>query len=208
MALRRNSALATLVGRAHVAGRPVPAVRLFQRRYALPVLERCQAAHPCSAARRSASGTSTSASSSPVRVVVLRIVGRRPRCSGGSSVARLEPRATAAGARTVCSGRPAATVTAPERGPSRGSADPGWAASRVRASRRVTFGRTTFSRSTTAVVTARSRPAYPSAIARDAHPVVPALLHLGGRQRSCPESTAPPWGGKMSRGPLVVGRQN
>ena len=39
-------------------------------------------------------------------------------------------------------------VTAPERGPSRGSADPGRAASRVRASRRVTFGRTTFSGST------------------------------------------------------------
>ena len=46
------------------------------------------------------------------------------------------------------SGRPAATVTAPERGPSRGSTDPGRAASRVRASRRVTFGRTTFSGST------------------------------------------------------------
>ena len=60
----------------------------------------------------------------------------------------LQPRATAPGTRTVGSGRPAATVTAPERGPSRGSADPGRAASRVRASRRVTFGRTTFSGST------------------------------------------------------------
>ena len=47
---------------------------------------------------------------------------------------------------------------APERGPSRGSADPGRAASRVRASRRVTFGRTTFSGSTpAATVTAPER---------------------------------------------------
>ena len=44
--------------------------------------------------------------------------------------------------------RPAATVTAPERGPHRGPADPRWVASRVRGFRRVTFGRTTFSGST------------------------------------------------------------
>ena len=60
--------------------------------------------------------------------------------TGAAGVRRaLQPRATAPGARTVGSGRPAATVTAPERGPSRGSADPGRAASRVRASRRVTI---------------------------------------------------------------------
>ena len=73
----------------------------------------------------------------------------RSRSSSASPRRRaLQPRATAPGARTVGSGRPAATVTAPERGPSRGSTDPGRAASRVRASRRVTFGRTTFSGST------------------------------------------------------------
>ena len=71
--------------------------------------------------------------------------------AGAAGVRRaLQPRASAPGARTVGSGRPAATVTAPERGPSRGSADPGRATSRVRASRRVTFGRTTFSGSTPA----------------------------------------------------------
>ena len=74
---------------------------------------------------------------------------RAPPATGAAGVRRaLQPRATAPGARTVGSGRPAATVTAPERGPSRGSADPGRAASRVRASRRVTFGRTAFSGST------------------------------------------------------------
>ena len=77
------------------------------------------------------------------------IVNERPPATGAAGVRRaLQPRATAPGARTVGSGRPAATVTAPERGPGRGSTDPGRAASRVRASRRVTFGRTTFSGST------------------------------------------------------------
>ena len=44
--------------------------------------------------------------------------------------------------------RPATTISARGRGPHRWPADPGRAASRVRASRRVTLGRTTFSGST------------------------------------------------------------
>ena len=60
----------------------------------------------------------------------------------------LQPRATAPVARAVGSRRPATTISARERGPHRWPADPRWVASRVRGSRGVTSGRTTFSGST------------------------------------------------------------